>query len=60
MDLIHSPIGGLIPQSRGKPRTERYNYSCVFVDHATQLTHVVFQISTSVEETVQSKHAFEK
>ena len=59
VDLIHSPIGGLIPQNRGKPRVERYNYACVFVDHATQLTHVVFQISATAEETVQSKHSFE-
>ena len=35
IDMIHSPIGGLIPQNRGKLRTERYNYACVFVDHVT-------------------------
>lgn len=59
IDLIHSSIGGLIPQNKGKPRTKRYNYACVFVGHATQLTHVVFQISSSAEETVQSKDSFE-
>ena len=59
VDLIHSPIGGLIPQKRGKPRIKHYNYACFFVDHATQLTHVVFQISASVKENVQSKHSFE-
>ena len=56
--MLHSPFGGLIPQSRGNPRTERYYYACIFVDHATQLTYVAFQLTQSAEETVQSKHAF--
>ena len=38
MNLIHSPIWGLIPQHDDKPRTERYKYKCIFFDHATRLT----------------------
>ena len=60
MDLIHSLIGGLIPQQRGKPRLERYRYACVFVDHVSNMTFVTFQLSASAEETVESKHAFER
>ena len=41
VDLIHSPIGGLIPQNRGKPRTEHYNYACVFVA-ATQSRNIAW------------------
>ena len=59
VDMIHSPFGGLIPQSRGQPRIERYHYACIFVDHATQLTYVTLQLTQSAEETVESKHAFE-
>ena len=60
VDMIHSPLGGLIPQSKGKPRLERYWYACVFVDHVSNMTFVNFQISASAEETVESKHAFER
>ena len=60
VNMIHSPLGGLIPQSKGKPRLERYWYACVFVDHVSNMTFVNFQISASAEETVESKHAFER
>ena len=60
VDMIHSPLGGLIPQSKGKPRLERYWYACVFVDHVSNMTFVNFQISATAEDTVESKHAFER
>ena len=60
VDMIHFPLGGLIPQSKGKPRLERFWYACVFVDHVSNMTFVNFQISSSVEETVESKHVFKR
>ena len=38
VNMIHSPIGKLILQKRGKLKIEQYDYACVFVDHVTQLT----------------------
>ena len=60
IDMIHSPIGGIIPVSKGLPKKEKYTVACVFVDHYSQLVFVQHQISTTAEETVQSKHAFER
>ncbi len=60
VDMLHSPIGGLIPVSKGKTVKEKYHIACIFVDHCTKLVYVAYQMSTSAAETVESKHAFEQ
>ena len=60
VDMIHSPLSGLNPQLRGKLHLERYWYACVFVDHVSNMIFVNFQISSSAEDTIESKHAFEQ
>ena len=60
VDMIHSPVGGLIPVAKGKTLKEKYHIACVFVDQCTKLVYITYQISTSAAETVESKHAFKR
>ena len=60
IDMIHSPIGGLIPVSKGKIIKDKYQIACVFVDQCTKFVYVTYQLSTSSVETVESKQKFEK
>ena len=60
VDMIYSPVGGLIPVAKGKTLEEKYHIECVFVDQCTKLVYITYQISTSAVETVEYEHAFEK
>ena len=60
VDMIHSPVGGLIPVSKGKTLQEKYHIACVFVDQSSKFVFVTYQMSTSAAETVDSKHRFEQ
>ena len=59
VDQLVSPTPGLIAQISGILTTKRYNYATVYVDQATSLGYVHLQKTASVEETLQSKKAFE-
>jgi hypothetical protein len=50
---------GLIAQLRGTPTTKRYLCATVFVDHFSGHGYVYLQKSTSAEETVEAKLAYE-
>ena len=54
-----SPTPGLIAQMTGKLTTKRYKYATVFVDHFYRLSYVYLQKTATVEETLESKKAFE-
>jgi Reverse transcriptase (RNA-dependent DNA polymerase)/GAG-pre-integrase domain len=60
IDQLESTTPGLIAQLRGIPTTLRYKVATVFVDHATRYGYVHLQKSTSAEETIKGKLAFEQ
>ena len=60
VDMIHSPIGGIIPVSKGKTIQDKYQIACVFVDQCTKLVYITYQLGTGAAETVESKHKFEQ
>ena len=54
-----SPTPGLIAQLRGTPTTKRYLCATVFVDHFSGHGYVHLQKSTSADETLEAKKAYE-
>jgi hypothetical protein len=59
VDQLSSPTPGLIAQMTGYRTKQRYTTATVYVDQATGRGYVHPQKSTSIEETVESKKAFE-
>ena len=59
VDQLVSPTPGLIAQMTGFLTTKRYKYATVFVDQFSRLGYVHLQKTTSGEETVEAKKAFE-
>jgi hypothetical protein len=60
VDQLESPTPGFIAQLKGKPTLHRYRAATIFVDHYSRLGFVHLQESTTAEETLQAKHAFER
>jgi hypothetical protein len=60
VDQLASPIGGFIAQMKGKLyQQQQYRCSIVLVDHFSGMSFVFLQVSTSAEETLMEKAAFE-
>jgi hypothetical protein len=59
-DQLHSGTPGLVAQVTGRLTKARYWYATVFVDHFSGLDYVHFQESSSAEETILAKQAFER
>lgn len=59
VDQLVSPVPGLIAQMVGFITKERYRYVTVFVDQATKLGYVYLQKTSTAEETIEAKEAFE-
>jgi GAG-pre-integrase domain len=59
IDQLESSIPHLIAQLRGFLTRKRYKTATVFVDHYSRLSYVHLQQTTSGEETLQAKRAFE-
>lgn len=59
VDQLESQTPGLIPQLKGKLTRQRYKAATVFVDHFSRLSYIHLQRSTSSNETLQAKKAFE-
>jgi hypothetical protein len=59
VDQLESSTPGLIAQLRGFLTRKRYTVSTIFVDHYSRLSYVHLQQSTSAEDTLQAKRAFE-
>ena len=59
VDQLISPTPGLIAQMTGRLTTKRYNCATVYVDQYSSLSYVWPQKSTSAEETLVGKKAFE-
>ena len=60
VDQLISPTPGLIAQMTGFITSARYKVATVFVDLATGHGFIYLQKSTSGEETVEAKKAFER
>ena len=54
-----SPTLDMIAQMTGKLTTKRYKYATVFVENFYQLLYVCLQKTSTVEETLEEKKAFE-
>eukprot|EP00590_Aulacoseira_subarctica_P001421 CAMPEP_0172414700 /NCGR_PEP_ID=MMETSP1064-20121228/1332_1 /TAXON_ID=202472 /ORGANISM="Aulacoseira subarctica , Strain CCAP 1002/5" /LENGTH=1323 /DNA_ID=CAMNT_0013151491 /DNA_START=262 /DNA_END=4233 /DNA_ORIENTATION=+ len=59
VDQLESSVPGLIGQMKGILTKQRYRVATIFVDHATRLGFPYMQKSTTSEETVAGKDAFE-
>ena len=60
VDQLVSPTPGLIAQITGFLTKKRYKYATVYVDQASSLGYVYLQKTATVEETLESKKAFER
>ena len=60
IDQMISALPGFIAQMRGFITGKRYKVITVFVDHYSDLSFVYTQKSTTADETVQAKEAFER
>ena len=59
VDQMVSPTPGLIAQMIGFLTKKRYSYATVYVDQYSKLGYVHLQKTSSVEETLEGKKAFE-
>jgi hypothetical protein len=59
VDQLESPTPGLLAQITGKLTTKRYKYATVYVDQRSRFGYVHLQKTSSAEETVEGKNAFE-
>ena len=60
VDQLESSTPGLIGQLKGWLTRKRYTTATVFVDHFSDLGFVYLQKSTSMQETIDAKEAFER
>ena len=60
VDQLISPTPGLIAQMSGKLTTQRYTCATIYVDQYSGYSYVWIQRTTSVEDTLKGKHAFER
>lgn len=59
VDQLTTNTPGLVAHMTGRPTTARYKCATVFVDHYSNFGYLHLQRSTSAEETIQAKEAFE-
>jgi len=59
IDQLISATPGLVAQTTGRLTRQRYKVATVFVDHYSDLDYVHVHETTSAEEAVQAKEAFE-
>ena len=60
VDLYQSRTKGRLPHTFGKENKDlQYTGGALFVDHATRLVQHTHQFTTTVSETLGSKHSFE-
>ena len=59
VDMLQSPHPGLVAQMTGILTRQRYNYATVYVDNYSGFGYVHLQRTQSIEETLESKQAFE-
>ena len=60
VDQLVSPTPGLLAHMTGILTTKRYKYHTVFVDHFSEYSYMHLHQTSSDEETLEIKHAFER
>jgi GAG-pre-integrase domain len=60
VDQLQSDTPGLIGHMKGIPTRKRYSIATIFVEHYSDFTYVYLQESSSSEETLAAKLAFER
>ena len=60
VDMLKSPIPGLIAQMSGWITGKRYWYATVYVDHYSRFGYVHSQKTQSADETLEGKLIFER
>ena len=60
VDQLISPTPGLIAQLTGSLTKERYKAATIYVDQVSRVGYVYLQKSTTAEETLEGKEAFEQ
>ena len=58
-DIMTSPVPGLVPQMVCFCGSAKFNHTSFFVQDKSDYTFVHHQTSTSAEETINAKHAYE-
>ncbi len=59
VDQLETTTPGLIGQMKGIPTKMQYKVATIFVDHFSRLSFIYLQKSTTSQETVEAKKAFE-
>jgi hypothetical protein len=59
VDQMNLSTPGLVAQISGNPMTKRYKCVTIFVDQSTRMGFVYLQISSSANETIEAKLAWE-
>ena len=60
VDQLVSPTAGFIAQLTGRLTLKRYMYATVYVDHYSRYSYVYLQKTSTAEETIEGKKAFEQ
>ena len=60
IDQIEFPQGGLIPVFKGRQKVRKYHAATISVERFYKLAYVNFSESTTANEAIESKHAFEQ
>ena len=60
VDMLYSPNPGFVAQMTGILTRKRYRYATVYVDHFSGFSYLHLQKTQDVQETLQSKTAFEQ
>ena len=60
VDQLVSGVPGLKAQTTGRLTRDRYKIATIFVDHFSDLDYVHVQETTSAEDTIEGKRAFER
>ena len=60
IDQLESHVPGFVPIAKGQPTVRKYRGAAVFVDHASDFTYVHIHHHLMTDETIDTKHAFER
>ena len=60
IDQLESPILGFVSIVKGQPTVRKYRGASVFVDHASDFTYVHMHQHLTTDETINTKHGFER
>ena len=59
VDMLQSPHPGFIAQMTGILTRRRYHYATIYIDNYSAFSYIHLQKTATIEETLESKRAFE-